>query len=130
MAGSLLLIDDDVDVLRSIGKYLEQIGYEVARELTGEAGLSSYERLRPDVVSLDLQLPDMDGMEVLERLRELDALVVLLTGTDDVQTAVEAMQAGTAENFLTKPVSLDHLAAATARVIFRVTKVSPRVGPS
>ncbi len=116
MAGSLLLIDDDVDVLRSIGKYLEQVGYEVARELTGEAGLSSYERLRPDVVILDLQLPGMDGMEVLERLRELDALVVLLTGTDDVQTAVEAMQAG-AENFLTKPVSLDHLAAATARVI-------------
>ncbi len=116
MAGSVLLIDDDVDVLRSIGKYLEQIGYEVARELTGEAGLSSYEHLRPDVVILDLHLPGMDGMEVLERLRELDALVVLLTGTGDVQTAVEAMQAG-AENFLTKPVSLDHLAAATARVL-------------
>lgn len=116
MAGSVLLIDDDVDVLRSVGKYLEQLGYEVARELTGEAGLSSYERLRPDIVVLDLQLPGMDGMEVLERLRDLDALVVLLTGTDDVQTAVEAMQTG-AENFLTKPVSLDHLAAATARVI-------------
>lgn len=116
MAGSVLLIDDDVDVLRSIGKCLEQLGYEVMRELTGEAGLSSYERLRPDVVILDLHLPGMDGMEVLERLRELDALVVLLTGMGDVQTAVEAMQAG-AENFLTKPVSLDHLAAATARVI-------------
>jgi DNA-binding NtrC family response regulator len=116
MAGSVLLIDDDVDVLRSVGKYLEQIGYEVARELTGEAGLSSYERLRPDVVVLDLQLPGMEGMEVLERLRELDALVVLLTGTGDVETAVEAMKAG-AENFLTKPVLLDHLAAATSRVI-------------
>ena len=116
MAGSVLLIDDDVDVLRSVGKYLEQLGYEVARELTGEAGLSSYERLRPDVVVLDLHLPGMDGMEVLERLRELDALVVLLTGTGDVETAVEAMQAG-AENFLTKPVLLDHLAAVTSRVI-------------
>jgi DNA-binding NtrC family response regulator len=116
MAGSVLLIDDDVDVLRSVGKYLEQLGYEVARELTGEAGLSSYERLRPDVVVLDLHLPGMDGMEVLERLRELDALVVLLTGKGDVETAVEAMQAG-AENFLTKPVLLDHLAAVTSRVI-------------
>ena len=116
MAGSVLLIDDDVDVLRSVGKYLEQVGYEVARELTGEAGLSSYERLRPDVVVLDLQLPGMEGMEVLERLRELDALVVLLTGTGDVETAVEAMKAG-AENLLTKPVLLDHLAAATSRVI-------------
>jgi len=65
---------------------------------------------------VDLQLPGMVGMEVLERLRELDALVVLLTGTGDVETAVEAMKAG-AENFLTKPVLLDHLAAVTSRVI-------------
>ena len=128
MAGSVLLIDDDVDVLRSVGKYLEQLGYEVARELTGEAGLSSYERLRPDVVVLDLQLPGMVGMEVLERLSELDALVVLLTGTGDVETAVEAMKAG-AENFLTKPVLLDHLAAVTSRVIdkarLRIRMVRP-----
>lgn len=116
MAGSVLLIDDDVDVLRSIGKYLEGLGYEVIRELTGEAGLSSYERLRPDLVVLDLHLPGMDGMEVLERLRQLDALVVLLTGTSEVEVAVEAIKAG-AENFLTKPVSLDHLAAATARIV-------------
>ncbi len=115
MAASVLLIDDDVDVLRSIGKYLEQLGYEVTRELNGEAGLATYERLRPDVVILDLQLPGMDGMEVLERLREQDALVVLLTGMGDVSTAVQAIQMG-AENFLTKPVAMDHLAAATARV--------------
>lgn len=115
MSGSVLLIDDDVDVLRSIGKYLEQLGYEVTRELNGEAGLASYERLRPEVVILDLHLPGMDGMEVLERLREQEAMVVLLTGTGDVATAVQAIQLG-AENFLTKPVSLDHLAAATARV--------------
>jgi len=115
MAASVLLIDDDVDVLRSIGKYLEQLDYEVTRELNGEAGLASYERLRPEVVVLDLHLPGMNGMEVLDRLRQEDALVVLLTGTGDVETAVQAIQAG-AENFLTKPVSLDHLAAAIARV--------------
>src|SRR5256885_7509922 len=114
MAGSVLLIDDDVDVLRGIGNYFERLGYEVTRELSGEAGLATFDRLRPEVVILDLGLPGMDGMEVLEHLRQRDASVVLLTGQADVATAVRAMQLG-AENFLTKPVDMEHLAAATAR---------------
>ena len=115
MAGSVLLIDDDVDVLRAIGNYFERFGYEVTRELSGEAGLATFDRIRPEVVILDLALPGMDGMEVLEHLRQRDASVVLLTGQADLQTAVRAMQMG-AENFLTKPVDMEHLAAATARV--------------
>src|ERR1051325_4001862 len=106
MAGSVLLIDDDVVVLRSIGSYFERQGYEVTRELSGEAGLATFDRLRPEVVVLDLRLPGMDGLEVLEHLRQRDAAVT---------TAVRAMQLG-AENFLTKPVDMEHLAAATARV--------------
>ncbi|HET8649918.1 MAG TPA: sigma-54 dependent transcriptional regulator [Gemmatimonadales bacterium] len=119
MADSVLLIDDDVDVLRSIGNYFERLGYEVTRELSGEAGLATYDRLRPEVVILDLALPGMDGLEVLEHLRSRDAAVILLTGTADVPTAVKAMQLG-AENFLTKPVDMVHLAAATARVADKV----------
>jgi DNA-binding NtrC family response regulator len=115
MAGSVLLIDDDVDVLRGIGNYFERLGYEVTRELSGEAGLATFDRIRPEVVILDLRLPGMDGMEVLEHLRQRDAAVVLLTGEADIQTAVRAMQLG-AENFLQKPVDMEHLAAATARV--------------
>ena len=57
MADSVLLIDDDVDVLRSIGNYFERLGYEVTRELSGEAGLATFDRLRPEVVILDLRLP-------------------------------------------------------------------------
>ena len=119
MADSVLLIDDDVDVLRSIGNYFERLGYEVTRELSGEAGLATYDRLRPEVVILDLRLPGMDGMEVLDHLRQRGAAVVLLTAHSDVETAVRAMQLG-AENFLTKPVDMAHLAAATARVADKV----------
>jgi DNA-binding NtrC family response regulator len=115
MAGSVLLIDDDVDVLRSIGNYFERLGYEVTRELSGEAGLATFDRLRPEVVILDLRLPGMNGLEVLEHLRQRDAACILLTGEADIPTAVRAMQLG-AENFLTKPVDIEHLAAATARV--------------
>src|SRR6266545_457623 len=69
MADTLLLIDDDPDVLRGIGDYFERLGYEVAREATGEAGAETYERLRPAVVILDLHLPDAGGLDILERLR-------------------------------------------------------------
>ena len=119
MPASILLIDDDVDVLRSIGNYFERLGYEVTRELSGEAGLATYERQHPDVVILDLRLPGMDGMEVLQHLNERGAAVVLLTGQSDVETAVRAMQSG-ADNFLTKPVDMEHLAAAVARVVDKV----------
>ena len=119
MPDSVLLIDDDADVLRAVGNYFERLGYEVARELSGEAGIAAYDRLRPDVVLLDLQLPGMDGLQVLEHLRQRDAAVLLLTGHSDVPTAVRAMQLG-AENFLTKPVDLAHLAAAVARIADKV----------
>src|SRR5882672_5357245 len=119
MADSVLLIDDDADVLRSLGGYFEQLGYEVSRELSGEDGLATYDRLRPEVVVLDLRLPGMDGLEVLERLKERNASVILLTGAADVSTAVKAMQLG-AENFLSKPVDMAHLVAATARVADKV----------
>nr|MBA3659895.1 sigma-54-dependent Fis family transcriptional regulator [Gemmatimonadales bacterium] len=78
-------------------------------------GLATFDRLRPEVVVLDLQLPGMDGMQVLEHLQQREAAVILLTEPADTRTAIRAMQLG-AENFLTKPVDMDHLAAATARV--------------
>lgn len=119
MADSVLLIDDDVDVLRAIGNVFEQAGYEVARELEAEAGLAAYDRLRPEVVLLDLNLPGMSGLEALARFKERNAAVIVLTGHAEVSTAVQAMQLG-AENFLTKPVDLPHLLAAAARVADKV----------
>jgi len=119
VADSLLLIDDDADVLRAVGDYFERIGFEVYRETSGERGLDTFARLRPDVVLLDLHLPDLGGLEVLERLRGAGGAVILLTGQGDIATAVRAMQLG-AEHFLTKPVDMGHLAAATARVLEKV----------
>lgn len=119
MPDSVLLVDDDVDVLRAIGRVFEQGGYEVAREMDAEAGLEAYDRLRPEVVVLDLHMPGMNGLEALARFRERNAAVLLLTGNADIATAVQAMQLG-AENFLIKPVDLDHLLAAVARIADKV----------
>ena len=119
MADTLLLVDDDAAVLRAIGDYFERLGYEVLRESTGDTGVETFKRLRPDVVILDLNLPDASGLVVLERLRRENGAVILLTGAGDIQSAVRAMQLG-AENFLTKPIDMNHLAAATARVAEKV----------
>jgi DNA-binding NtrC family response regulator len=115
MTDALLVIDDDADVLSAVGAYFERLGAEVHRALTGTMGVETFERTRPDVVILDLNLPDLPGLEVLEQLKGRGAAVILLTGNGDIESAVRAMQLG-AENFLTKPVDMAHLAAATARV--------------
>jgi len=119
VANSLLLVDDDPAVLRAIGNYFESIGTEVYRASSAAAGLEAYERARPDVVILDMGLPDANGLEVLEHLRGQGVAVIMLTGQGDIETAVRAMQLG-AENFLTKPIDMPHLAAATTRVAEKV----------
>ncbi len=119
MSDSLLIVDDDPDVLRSVVEYFERLGYEVYRKGSGESALESFARHRPEIVILDLKLPGMDGMQVLEELRRNDAAVLLMTGFGDIETAVRAMQLG-AENFLAKPVDMPLLAAAAARALDKV----------
>ncbi len=119
MADSILLIDDDIALLRSLGEFFAQRGWDVHRELTGEAGLTTFGRTLPDLVLVDLHLPGIDGLEVLERLRGSDTAVIVLTGDGQVSLAVQAMRNG-AENFLTKPVDLDHLGAAADRAAEKV----------
>lgn len=119
MADSILLIDDDIELLRSLGSYFERLGWDVHRELTGEAGLATHARTLPDVALVDVHLPDIDGLEVLERLRGSDTAVILLTGDGQAAMAVQAMRNG-AENFLVKPMDLDHLGAAAERAAEKV----------
>ncbi len=119
MADSVLLIDHDADELRTVGDYFDGIGYAVERAAAAEAGLEAFDRLRPDVVILDRHLPDLDALDVLERLRSREGAVILLTDQGDIATGARAMQLG-AEHVVAKPVDLNHLAAVTARVCDKV----------
>jgi len=110
----VLLVDDDPAVLRGISRGLERSGHRVLSTESGLGAIRIFEDHRPEVVILDLFLPDTHGLQVLERLRANGASVILLTGHGDVDTAVQAMQMG-AETFLTKPVELEHLAALVER---------------
>ena len=112
----LLLVDDDPQILQALSTFFERQGYSVARAETGAAGIQAYRQRTPDLVILDLVLPDMTGIAVLEELRKYNATVVMLTGQGDIPTAVKAMQLG-AENFLAKPPDLAHLTAIVERAI-------------
>ncbi len=116
MSRSILLVDDDAAVLSLLSRFFDGRGWAVFRAMTGAGALEQYDRERTGLVLLDLDLPDMSGLPVLERLRERDpdVTVVMLTGHGDIETAVEAMRIG-AENFLAKPVELDHLGAVLDR---------------
>ncbi len=118
---SVLVIDDDRQVLGMLDKAFHRAGYAVATASTGQAALDTYARDAADLVILDLGLPDVPGLELLGRLRTLDpdATVIVLTGRTDLPTAVDAMRAG-AENFLPKPVSVKHLYAAADRAFEKI----------
>src|SRR4051812_26405062 len=121
MTRSVLLIDDDVEILNFLGRFFEKRGWIVNRASDGASGVELYERERPDLVLLDLEMPRLSGLRVLEvlRARDEEATVILLTGHGDIAKAVEAMQLG-AENFLSKPVEISHLEAAADRAFEKV----------
>jgi DNA-binding NtrC family response regulator len=118
---SILLIDDDPGVLHLLGRFFERKGWTVSHAVDASTAALVYERERPDLVLLDLQLPQISGLQLLEvlRLRDPDATILMLTGHADVATAVEAMRLG-AENFLTKPIELPHVEAAVERAYEKV----------
>ena len=113
---TILLIDDERDVTAVLGSFFEREGHHVIRAHSGREGVDWCKRAHPDLVLLDVRLPDISGFDVLARLREEQPVVIMMTGHADVPLAVRAMQEG-AENFLTKPVELAHLAGAAARAL-------------
>jgi two-component system KDP operon response regulator KdpE len=106
-----LVIDDEVQIRRLLRVALESENYQVHEAETGQQGLIEIAKRRPAIILLDLGLPDMEGLEVLKRLREWSAAPVLvLSVRDDEQGKVAALDAG-AEDYVTKPFSTPELLA-------------------
>lgn len=114
----VLFIDDEVQMRRLIRASLERNGYEVVEATTGEDGLGAAIDSQPNVIILDLGLPDMDGMTVLRRLREWSKVpIVVLSVRDRESDKVQALDSG-ANDYLSKPFSTNEL-LARLRVIER-----------
>ncbi|WP_027134983.1 response regulator [Geminicoccus roseus] len=107
----VLVVDDEAAIHRFLGPALAANGYEVLRADTGEAGLQAIRTRAPDIVVLDLGLPDMDGKDLLRRLRSWSQLpVVVLSARDREVEKIEALDLG-ADDFVNKPFGAGELMA-------------------
>lgn len=107
----ILIIDDEVQIRRFLKISLESNGYRVHEAVNGEAGLAEAARLRPDVVVMDLGLPDIGGLEVLKRLREWSRVPVIVLSVRDADADKIALLDAGADDYLTKPFSTGELLA-------------------
>jgi two-component system alkaline phosphatase synthesis response regulator PhoP len=116
----ILVIEDEPDMLLGIEHNLRYEGYEVSTAATGTEGLASWRRLRPDLVLLDVMLPEMDGFEVLRAIRREDAdvPVILLTAKGLEADKVHGLTLG-ADDYITKPFSIRELLARLQAVLRR-----------
>ncbi len=107
----VLVVEDDRSLRRALGINLKARGYEVVLAEGGRAALAAASRKPPDVVILDLGLPDIDGVEVIEGLRGwMDAPIIVLSARTDQQDKVVALDVG-ADDYVTKPFGMDVLLA-------------------
>jgi two-component system, OmpR family, KDP operon response regulator KdpE len=115
----VLAVDDEPQVLTVLGRSLGRAGHEVVVARTGEEALVAAATASPDVILLDLRLPDVDGIEVVRRLRAWSAVpVVLLSGASSERAKVLALDAG-ADDFVDKPFSTEELRARLGAVLRR-----------
>ena len=114
----ILVIDDDKSICESLKLYLTEEGYEVHTAPTGTEGLNEFVRILPDVVILDIRLPDIDGFTVLEDLREDDenVKVIMITAHHDMETTIKAMKEG-AFDYIHKPINVDELDIAIRKAL-------------
>lgn len=121
----VLVVDDELQIRRFLRIALEANGYHVYESSNGRDALQDAARLRPDLVILDMGLPDMEGLAVLGQLREwLPTPVIILSVRDTDRDKVAALDAG-ADDYLTKPFSLEEL-MARMRVAQRHAQPGPR----
>lgn len=103
----ILIIDDEKEILDSLSSILEDEGFSVLKAEDGKRGLDLYEKELPDLVILDLWMPEMDGIEVLKKIKRMkkDARVIVISGHGNISTAVEAVKKGACD-FIEKPLSI------------------------
>jgi DNA-binding NtrC family response regulator len=115
---SILIVEDDALVRRTVISHLAKRGFDVAWADMGEDGLAKFAASCPDLVLLDIRLPDMDGLEVLRQIRERNrkATILVMTAYDDMRTTVEAVKRGAFE-YLVKPLDYVELDLAVDKAL-------------
>jgi two-component system, OmpR family, KDP operon response regulator KdpE len=124
MPEKILVIDDEEEIVELVRILLELKGYEVIKAFRAEEGLRMAYRTQPDLILLDIMMPDMDGWEVCRRLRELsDVPIIFLTARTDVKEIVKGLELG-ADDYILKPYDNDELIARIRAHLRRIPKAA------
>jgi DNA-binding NtrC family response regulator len=118
--GKVLIVDDDDDLRGVVGDVLTDEGFDITASPDGKTALSSIRKNLPDVVLLDLKMPGMNGIEVMQEIRKIDVHlpVIMMTAYGDIPTAVDAIRQG-AYDFTIKPPDFDKLVVTLQRAVER-----------
>lgn len=115
---TILIIEDEIELVKVLRSYLEQAGFTVLAAQRGDAGLSTWEQKHPDLVILDLNLPGMDGLDVARTMRrKSDTPIIILTARVDETDQLIGLELG-ADDYITKPFS-PRLVVARVRALLR-----------
>jgi len=123
MAERILVVDDDTGVREALSEFLLSLGYAVVAVENGEEALAEYEKGDFDVVMADLIMPNMDGMELLRRIRDIknnEVIFLMITGHPSISTAVEAINRG-ADDYITKPFHLEDVKLRISKALEKQT---------
>ena len=129
MAARILIVDDEPNIIGTVAPLLRARGYEVFSAMSGRAALEAVERDKPDLIVLDLGLPDMDGVEVCRQVRQtLSVPILVLSARGAEGDKVRALDAG-ADDYVTKPFGAEELLARIRATLRRVENPSPPSEP-
>jgi two-component system, OmpR family, alkaline phosphatase synthesis response regulator PhoP len=122
----ILLVDDEPSIVQLARMYLERENFRVEAAVDGEAALESVERLRPDLIVLDVMLPRLDGFEVCQRLRAGNnpVAIIMLTARDEDIDKILGLELG-ADDYLTKPFNPRELVARVKAILRRTDRTPP-----
>ena len=124
----MLIVEDELDLGRMVAAYLERPGYQVSLAFTGTEAVQAAQDGDPDVVILDLGLPELDGIEVCRRIRTFsDCYILMLTARDDEVDKLIGLSVG-ADDYITKPFSPRELVARVQAVLRRPRTSRPQAG--
>ena len=119
---STLIVDDDIRMLRMMQRILELEGYRVRTASDGKAALDAFDEENPDLILLDIMMPDIDGYAICQNIREFSQVpIIMVTSKDNSEEKVEGLDAG-ADDYITKPFAANEL-TARVRAVLRRTKL-------
>ncbi len=128
MAERILIVEDEINIATPVKTYLERAGFDVAHALTGSAALQMLVETPPNLVVLDLNLPDIDGLEVCRRIRALSQVpIIMVTARDDYIDKIVGLEVG-ADDYLTKPFNVRELVLRVKAILRRAPVTARQVG--